>query len=213
MPVFVHLTSHRNLRSIRRGGIRAGRSAGVHALPVTRNFQISHQWLRELRRGGGGTVFGVYFRIRDDEPVEIGHYHRPHRPMTAAEAVAVMLEAESNDPGAARVADSGSRAIARGRVLPSSPEGFEVLIPRPIAPAEILRVKALPQVVGWRYRPGANGAAPSACLWAERGVWGIRRLERAVERAEAAGRPAPATLFTRDQASFRRVERLRRGRG
>lgn len=213
MPVFVHLTSHRNLRSIRRGGIGRGRSGGVYALPVTRSFQISHQWLRELRRAGGGTLFGVYFRIPDDEPVEIGHYHRPHRSMTAAEAVAVMLEAETSDPAAARAADSGSRAIARGRALPSSPEGFQVLIPRRIEPGEILRVKALPQVVGWRYRPDANGTPPSACLWVERGVWGIRRLERAVERAEAAGRPVKATLFSRDEASFRRVERLRRGRG
>ena len=79
MPVFVHLAPERDLRSIRRGGIVPPRSRfgprGVYALPVARNFYVSHQWLRELRRGGRGTIVGVYFRLRDDEPVEVGHYH------------------------------------------------------------------------------------------------------------------------------------------
>jgi hypothetical protein len=213
MPVFVHLTSHRHLRAIRRGGIGPKRPGGVYALPVTRNFQISHQWLRELRRSGGGTIVGVYFRIPDDELVEVGHYHLPHREMRAAEAVALMLEAERNDPAAARAADRASRAVQRGRALPASPEGYEIRIARRIEPAEILRIKALPQRVGWRYRPGANGAAPTACLWAERGAWGIRRLERAAERAEAAGRPVRATLFSRDVSSRRRAGRARPSSG
>ena len=211
MPVFVHLTSHRNIPAIRRGGIVPNRERfrerSVFALPVTPNFQISHQWLRELRRHGGGTIVGVYFRIPDDEPVEVGHYGGLRRPMSAAEAAALMLAAEARDPAAARADDKASKAVSRGRVLPSSPEGYEVVIPRAIGVREIIRIKALPQVVGWRYRPGANGAPPCACICCERGGFGISRLLRRVEEAERRGRATKVNLFGRSEASFRRGER------
>lgn len=51
---------------IRRNGIRRLRKArggwpvGIFAMPVTRNFYISHQWLRELKRRGQGAIAGVY---------------------------------------------------------------------------------------------------------------------------------------------------------
>ena len=211
MPVFVHLTSHRNIPAIRRGGIVPNRERfrerSVFALPVTPNFQISHQWLRELRRHGGGTIVGVYFRLPDDEPVEVGHYGGLRRPMTAAEAAALMLAAEARDPAVARADDKASKAVSRGRVLPSSPEGYEVVIPRAIRVREIIRIKALPQVVGWRYRPGANGAPPCACVCCERGGFGISRLLSRVEAAERRGRPTKINLFGRSEASFRRGER------
>ncbi|HYF23766.1 MAG TPA: hypothetical protein VD929_10255 [Caulobacteraceae bacterium] len=201
MTVFVHLTSHRNLPAIRRSGIKPARRAeAIYALPVTRNFQIAHQWLRELKRDGAGEIFGVYFRLPGDEPVRVGHFGSAHVEMTAAEAVALMMQAETRDPSAAREEDRASKAVARGRRLPSSPEGFEVLVPRRIEPSEIVRVKALPQVVGWRYRPGANGAPPCACLCCERGRYGIGKLLRRVEENEAAGRADKATLFGRDEA-------------
>lgn len=216
MPVFVHLTSQRNLASIRRGGIGAIkkrlRPRGVYALPVTPNFQISHQWLRELRRLGGGTILGVYFRIPDDEPVEVGHYDSLHMPMTAAGAVALMMEAERNDPASARALDRSSKAVRNGRVLPSSPEGFEVVVRRVIAPSEIVRVKALPQVVGWRYRPGANGTKPCVCMCCERGSYGARKLLARVEEEEAAGRRPSIEIFGRDSASWDRVERMKAAR-
>lgn len=214
MPVFVHLTSHRNLRSIRRRGIVPPRDwhGSVYALPVTRNFYVSHQWLRELRRLGGGTIVGVYFRLPGDEPVRVGHYHRGHVEMTAAEAVALMMEAEGRDPARAREWDQESKAVQRGRKLPTSPEGYEVLVPRAVLPSEILRVKALPQVVGWRYRPRANGSPPCACICCERGTYGLRKLLHRVEEAEAGGRPTKAVVFSRGEDSFRRVERLRRRR-
>ncbi len=216
MPVFVHLTSHRNVAAIRRGGIRLVkrrvRPSGVYAMPVTRSFNISHQWVRELRRSGGGTIVAVYFRVPDDEPVEIGHYGSLHLPLPAAEAAALMLAAEENDPATARATDKASKAVARGRALPSSPEGFEVVIPRAIAPSEILRIARVPQVTGWRYRPGANGTPPCACICCERGGYGIDRLLRSVEADEAAGRQPKATLFGRPERSWRRAERLKAGR-
>ncbi len=216
MPVFVHLTSERNVALIRRNGIglRKRRSwpRGVYALPVTRSFYVSHQWLRELKRSGGGTIVGVYFRVPDDEAVEVGHYHSRHVAMTAADAVALLMAAEQRDPKAERRRDEQSKAVQRGRRLPSSPEGYEVIIPRKIQRSEIIRVKSLPQVVGWRYYPGANGRPPCVCLCCERGRYGVRKLLRAVEEAEAGGKPTKGVVFGREDDSFRRVARLRQRR-
>lgn len=217
MPVFVHLASARDLRSIRRNGIVPAKARfgprGVYAMPVTRNFYVSHQWLRELRRWGSGTIVGVYFRLPGDEPVEVGHYNRGRVSMSAAEAAGLLFQAETRDPRRARLRDEESKAVRRGKALPSSAEGYEVFIPRAILPAEVLKTKALPQVVGWRYRPGSNGGPPCACICCERGQYGIRKLLRQVEEAEALDRPTKVTLFGREADSDRRVERLRRLRG
>jgi hypothetical protein len=217
MPVFVHLAPERALRSIRRSGIVPPRvrfgPRGVFALPVTHNFYVSHQWLRELRRWGSGTIVGVYFRLPGDEPVEVGHYNRGRVPMTAAQAAGLLFDAEARDPARARADDERSKAVQRGKALPTSAEGYEVFIPRAIHPSEILRVKALPQVVGWRYWPGANGRPPCTCICCERGRYGFRKLLGKVEEAEALGRPTKIVMGGRDAASDRRVERLRRKRG
>ncbi len=216
MTVFVHLTSERNIASIRRNGIglrkRRFRPRGVYALPVTRNFYVAHQWLRELKRSSGGTIVGVYFRVPDDEAVEVGHYNSLHVTMTAPAAVALLMAAEQRDPIAEQMRDKKSKAVQRGRRLPSSPEGYEVIIPRKIERSEIIRVKSLPQVVGWRYYPRANGQPPCACLCCERGQYGVRKLLRAVEEAESGGKPTKVVMFGREDNSFRRVERLRQRR-
>src|SRR5262245_55365147 len=123
MAMFVHLTPEKNLKSVLRNGIsrfrkRADQPHGVFAMPVTRNFFVSHQWLRELKRRGQGPIVGIYFRLPDDEPVWIGHYGQSHQQMTAAEAVALMMNAENK-------------------------EGFEVIIPRRIDAKDIHRFKTL----------------------------------------------------------------------
>jgi hypothetical protein len=143
MAMFVHLTPEKNEKSILRSGItrlrKTGqRPGGVYAMPVTRNFYVSHQWLRELKRGGQKTICAVYFRIPDDEEVWVGHYNENHHAMSAAEAVAVMMSSENR-------------------------EGYEVIIPRKIAKGEIHRVRHLPQVIGWRYRPGAHKLSTCMC--------------------------------------------------
>ena len=148
MPIFVHLAPEKNVRAIRRGGIRVGEPrvsvpAGVYALPVTPHFVVSHQWIRELRRGGQRVICGVYFRIPDSELVLIGHYNQPHLEVTAARAAAIMMQAQDR-------------------------LGYEVLVPRKICSFEIHRIRQLPQVIGWRYQPGSNGrpfCGCPVCVW------------------------------------------------
>ncbi|MBU3060141.1 HEAT repeat domain-containing protein [Nocardia sp. NEAU-G5] len=107
-------------------------------MPVMPSYVLSHQWLRELRRGGQRLIVAVDFRIRDDERVLVGHYSAGQVEMRVAEAVSVILHAED----------------ARG---------YEILVPRAIAPAELHRVRHVRQVTGWRYRPNAHGQRPCAC--------------------------------------------------
>jgi hypothetical protein len=167
MPMFVHLTQEKNINAILRNGVsrlrkRSGRPPGVYAMPVTRNFFVSHQWLRELKRRGPGAIAGVYFRIPDDEIVWVGHYNQAHQQMTAAEAAALMSRSETQD---------------------ELREGYEVIIPRRIGKTEIKRARILPQVVGWRYYPGAHGKRPCGCPFCQRGNYGARRLRNEYEKS------------------------------
>lgn len=157
--MFVHLAPLSRTELIRRNGLgrlrkaSGTRPAGIFAMPVTRNFYVSHQWLRELKRKGRGPLAGVYFRIGDDEPVYVGHYNVGHTAMTAAEAVAEIMQADNR-------------------------EGFEVIIPRRIESKEIHRVRALPHVIGWRYYPAAKGRRPCPCKFCTRGNYGAQRLRK-----------------------------------
>ncbi|MBF6221771.1 hypothetical protein IU479_27115 [Nocardia abscessus] len=73
--LMVHLTPEKSARRIRRAGIAAnGFHRGVFCMPVMPSYVLSHQWLRELRRGGQRLILAVDFRIPDDEPVLVGHY-------------------------------------------------------------------------------------------------------------------------------------------
>jgi len=129
---------------------------GIFAMPVTRNFYVSHQWLRELKRRGQGPIAGVYFRVADDETVWVGHYNQSHQSMTAVQALALIANQET-------------------------PEGYQVIVPRRISRAEIHRVRLLPQVVGWRYQPGAHGKRPCPCPICVRGNYGARRIRQKYE--------------------------------
>lgn len=128
MAMFVHLTAERNINAILRNGISrmrkpSNRPQGIFAMPVTRNFYVSHQWLRELKRRSDNTIVAVYFRIPNEETVWVGHYNQAHRQMTAAEAGALMSTTENR-------------------------EGYEVIVPRRIGKDEIHRIKNLRQVTG-----------------------------------------------------------------
>ncbi|RSM86059.1 HEAT repeat domain-containing protein [Kibdelosporangium aridum] len=137
MALFVHLTAEKNVRGIVRSGIKKGAN-GVFCLPILPSYVISHQWLRELRRGGQRTFVAIDFRIPDDELVTVAHYGKPAREMTAVQAVAVVREQED-------------------------PRGYEVVVPRAIGRRELHRVRRVNQVSGWRYAPDQHGRRPCAC--------------------------------------------------
>lgn len=162
MATFVHLAPEKSIRSIRRSGIKPRLAhpdlpKGVFAMPVTPNFYVSHQWLRELKRSGQRTLEAVYFKIPDDQTVWVGHYNNESIQVTAAEASGIILGHESA-------------------------EGYEVFIPRKIAAREIHRTRRLPQVLGWRYSPGAKGRKPCGCpVCQRRGEIKSQRIRRAYE--------------------------------
>lgn len=155
MAVFVHLTSPDAARRIRRSGL----ASPAFASPVATDFVRSHQWLREVRRWQPGRLVGVYFRLPGHESLLVGRYGRPHETLTADEAV--------------------------GRALAAFEPGLEVIVPRRVHRAELLAVRALPQVVGWRYAPEAKGRPPTVCLHCERGSPFVRRLVRQADREGA----------------------------
>lgn len=143
MALLVHLTSENNRNSLLRSGIkpklyRSTCSKGVFAMPVTPDFYISYQWLRELKRSGQRTICGVYFRIPDEQDVYVGHYNQPHLHITVAEAAELIMHTENA-------------------------EGYEIFIPRKIEPSEIHRIRPLPQMLGWRYYPEAHSRKPCGC--------------------------------------------------
>jgi hypothetical protein len=160
MAIFVHLSPESQVARIRRSGISRLRRAagdfpgGIFAVPVTRNFYVSHQWLRELKRRQCGPLAGIYFRIPDEERVWVGHYNQNHRWMSAVETVGEFMRAEDA-------------------------QGWEVVIPRRIEAREIHRTRRLPQVIGWRFYPGAKGRPPfCTCKFCTRGEYGARRLRQ-----------------------------------
>jgi hypothetical protein len=120
-------------------------------MPMLPNFYASHQWLRELRRRGSPPLVAVDFLVPDDERVLVGHYNRAHHEMTAAQATGLIMRADD-------------------------PVGYEVILPRAVAPAEIGGTRAVPQVVGWRHWPEARGHRPCPCPVCQRGSIGARKV-------------------------------------
>jgi hypothetical protein len=162
--MLVHIGDARAARSFERSGIALSRSRGrglrgVFAMPVMHNYFMSHQWLREMKRSGARLMVGVYFRVRDDEPVLKGHYNRAHVPMTAARAARIIM----NAPDA---------------------RGYEVIVPRKIGPGEIHAVRPVNRIVGWRYYAGAHGKYVCGCpACMPRGSIKSRKFREAFEAA------------------------------
>lgn len=161
MPTFVHISDERDAKSIRRNGLALPKRRwrefenevskwGVFAMPVVEDFMLSHQWARELKRRGHRSAVGVYFRVADDEEVWAGIYNQKKTLVTAAVAAST-LRSE--------------------RLL-----GYEVVIPRGVAHAEIVSIRPVP-AVGWRFFPGAKGNAPRClCRYCVRGDMFSRRM-------------------------------------
>ncbi len=162
MADLVHITPERTARRIVRAGVaaRSRNSAwperkGVYAMPLLPSFTATHQWVRELRRWRPGVLTAVQVRIPDDELVAVGHYGRQPDVMPAAQAVSVV------------------RGLA-------DPRGYEVFIPRRLHPAEVRRVRPVPQGIGWRYQPDAHGRRPCPCPYClAPGTPGAAKVRRA----------------------------------
>ncbi|MBL1099589.1 HEAT repeat domain-containing protein [Streptomyces coffeae] len=187
MAMFVHLTSAANTPRIRRSGIRAdahgqGGARGVYCFPVLPSYTLTHQWLRELARfGRGGRLVAVHVRLDDTQPVLVGHYRDRAR------------GAQSTVP----VAEAVRRIVAL-----DDPRGWEVFVPRAIRPREVHRIRAVPQVVGWRYHPDAHGVRPCTCFGCRvRGGYGQRRLRERLPHPLDGPAPPPRVLLARVTAA------------
>jgi hypothetical protein len=158
MATFVHLTDIRNSQKIMRNGIRPTMTKAtgkvVYCVPVVSNFQITFQWLRELKREGYRTASAIQFKIADTEHVLVGRYRQPKSEMTAAQDVAFFQGADD----------------ARG---------YEVIIARGIKPKEITRIRSIPQLIGWRFYPEAKGSPP---WYQPRGTVRASCVRRSIER-------------------------------
>jgi len=162
MAQFIHLTDERTARRIAKAGVKPGKiwnstTKYVFATPVLKDFMVSHQWLRELKRRGMRTIVAVQFRIPDEDPVEVGRYGQNRLATTAAGAVRVFRQHESG-------------------------LGLEVLIPRKIEPSELMRIYTPTQLVGWRFSPGAKGRKPCGCPYCARGEIKSRKRREEYER-------------------------------
>lgn len=158
----MHLAQEKDEKRIRKNGIRSVRlpilqpGRALFCMPVIGDFMMTHQWLRELRRSGKKNFIGVYFRLRDQEPVWAGFYNAKQELTTAGRAVKTFLAKKDK-------------------------LGFQVLVPRPILPGEIIKMKRLPQNIGWRYYPLAHGKKPClcpACLALAKGEFRAGKMRR-----------------------------------
>lgn len=174
MPIFIHLAPANQIKRIRKVGIK--RSNGyVFCMPVVPVYYVSHQWVRELRRWKPGPMMAVYFSLPDAEQVWVGHYFKQHRHCGANEATKEIMDA----PDA---------------------QGFEVIVERSIKPSEIRKIRAIPQVTGWRYMPGQHNRPPCLCPYCSRGDFNAQRQrrysellrKRAIAQAGGSVQPAPA---------------------
>lgn len=157
----VHVADERDAAAIRRSGLvlpkrrlreleTECRKYGVFAMPVVDDFMLTYQWVRELARRGYRSSVGVHFRVSDGEPVWAGRYNEAKQLCTAAAAAA---------------------ALRNGCL-----QGYEVILPRAVRPAEITAMRPLP-AVGWRFTPEAKGRPPFCpCKFCTRGDIKARRL-------------------------------------
>jgi hypothetical protein len=153
MASFIHIADEKKRRLIEKNGIKAGKQ-GVFCCPVTKNFPVTHQWSRELKRTGVKSLVCVQFRIPDNEMVSVGAYNSKKIAMSASEAVATVMEHDS-------------------------PMGLEVLIPRKVLAKEISKIYPTPKLIGWRYYPEAKGKKPFChCRFCNRGEIRAQRLIR-----------------------------------
>lgn len=173
MPILDHLTSHKNISRVTRSGILGQKAyiyceleqqkyqlitKAIYCLPVLQNYYLTHQWLRELKRGGQNNFVGIYFRLNSEELVWVGRYNQPHIQVTVDRAIALIMSQ-------------------------SDTQGCEIVVPRSIHSKERHKIKYLPQITGWRYYPALHTNKPTcACpVCIPKGSIKSRRLRERLE--------------------------------
>jgi hypothetical protein len=147
MAQFIYLFDERDLSRIKKSRIKKSKwnaFDGVYLFPQTENFEVNHQWMRELKRRNRLNMLEARIRIPDDTPVLIGKYNGEHIEISAAKVVSITREHED-------------------------PLGLEVIAPQKIEPKEIISFYKPPKVTGWRYYPTAKGVKPCGCEYCQRG--------------------------------------------
>jgi hypothetical protein len=168
MARFIHLTDERLLVRLKKSGIRTTfwgreRLRCVYAVPVLPDFQVSHQWLRELKNRGIRTIGAIQFKIPDEEEVLVGRFSEEPIAVTAAQAVKVFMDHPTG-------------------------LGLQVLIRRRVEPKEITRTYVPTQIIGWRYFPEAHGKPPfCGCPFCQRGLIKNRKIREKYEAQNPEG--------------------------
>ena len=114
MAQFIHLFDESDAASIKRGGIRVEKTKwrklnGVFLFPLTENFVIAHQWMRELRRRRGQALLAARIRLKDTERVLLGKYNEDHIETTAARALGIVRQ--HHDPMGLQVILLGNPSV------------------------------------------------------------------------------------------------------
>ncbi len=170
MANFIHLTDEKNTKEITTNGIAStkikGIISGIYCFPVLKDFYLTHQWSRELKRRGIRSFVCIQFKIKDDEIVFIGKYNGDHMKMTANQAICTIMEHDD-------------------------PMGLEIIIRRRIKSTDITRLYPAPKITGWRYYPSAKGKKPFChCKYCNRGE--IRANRLIIDDAQQGDAPEPA---------------------
>jgi hypothetical protein len=150
MTRLVHITTAGSASRIARGGTRPG----LYAMAVLPSFTLTHQWVRETRRFQPGVLVAVDLSVPSSLPVTVGHYGRERSPLPASEAAGLLRSLDD-------------------------PRGYEIVVPVALPASAVVRVRSVPQGVGWRYVPGAHGRRPCACpVCLLPGTYGAGRVRR-----------------------------------
>ena len=96
MAIFAHLFDAKNHSAIARIGIKptkakGRRTSGVYATPQLASYELTHQWMRELRRYDKRITLAARFRIPDSKRVYIGRFDEQHLFVPASEAIAIAM--------------------------------------------------------------------------------------------------------------------------
>jgi hypothetical protein len=175
MAWFVHLTPEKNAARIRRSGLSPvsssrgdDRRLGLYCTPLLQDYTLTCQWSREVMRWKTPRIAAVHFRIPDDTTVTVGHYGKPPKAVTAAQAVARFLS-----------------------LSPEEMRGYEVFLPGGVSAKEIRRIRSLSRPIGWRYMPNAHGRKPCTCpVCVPRGQYGDAKVRRRHPYDDVSGLPS-----------------------